>query len=715
MAGPFQYRLSFRIHADTSQAIRTLDELQGKLRSTVGPQATRGRVQSSEQIAASQAKETKATKDAAKGIDDKAESNIGLMGVMKRALGVYWTTISAFYAVRNAVQLVIGFYRQLWAVIRRGIGLLAGLAQEVLKNTAAFETLRIRMEAVSKSTEAGRAAFERLTRWVIGMPFTLREAADAYVYLEATGVSAMMGFARSMEVAGAMAKVMDRSIKDAALAIAKLYAGNMQRLTRGFAVTGESLLGYGARAGDKPGTLEHKAPGAGRANVEALYRFVEDRWGTLLERMRNTWKQLVNDMIDLWDDLTRRIGEAGALGALKDIVAYTRELYAFIRDKGPLKEWAQAISDAWTPIIESVGPWFEGLPGIMETVVGWTVALGDRTSEWLDKMGGVKGLWDTIFGGIEEHGPVVLGLLRLYTQVMTLLAVQVTRLAALLVDYAPVMDLLSGRAPKKEALGGWAMRSMGLMKYTPYGAPVAGTISELQRMGAQSPGARVSTLAERAVGDIEKTIFKALDNIDAALKNIGQMGWGGVPGQPGFTKGAGMTTGGAGGAREAYKTLAMATEVGTEAGTTKALDKFFGKDEKGFNPFRALYQMITGTTPPSGKAGRRPLPSWALAGIVPGTTHAPGTGGYQAFAAGRGLHTTGMPAGAPTGPPIGQTWISPRPLWLEPGMGGFAPHPLPAAFPVVDVHAYLGGKRVEGLAQEVVVESERRPAARVAY
>ncbi|KKM05902.1 hypothetical protein LCGC14_1749430, partial [marine sediment metagenome] len=429
MAKSFKYGLQFVVKADVAPALRSLQTLHREMQKLTGSKVDARTLRQAQSLAAAMGAEGDATGRTTGALQDKTRANLSLMQVMGRGLKIYWTMVSVVYLLRNAIQAVIGTYRMFINIGMAVVKVMGAMGTEVVRNSAAFEDLRVRIEAVSPSAEQGRRSFERLKDFVIGMPFTLREAADAYVFLEATGTSKMMGLMRSMNVAASMAKVMDRSIKDAALAIAKLGAGNMQRLTRGFAITGEQLLGFGAVAGKQAGTLEHKAPGAAKQNVEALYRYVEARWGTILDRMANTWSQLVNDMTDIWEQFMAAIGERGILMVLKEVLAYIREIRGYFKESGDMERWAAAIADAWLPVLEQIGPWLNNLPGIMETAVDWIARLGHTTNTWLESMGGATGLWDKIVTSMRSEGPAVLQMLGAYAEMMLLLGQSMTAIA----------------------------------------------------------------------------------------------------------------------------------------------------------------------------------------------------------------------------------------------------------------------------------------------
>lgn len=701
----YRYSLKFAVRADISPAVQQLNALKGHLeRLGAGPGGTAQRVRA-------ETAQTAAVAGTTKALQDKQKASEGLFATMRRGMGVYFSLMGALYAVRMAIGAVVNAYRMLWTVVQKGIGIMLGLGKAVLQNAADFETLRMKMQAIAPTADAGSRAFEKLKRWVIGMPFTLKEAADAYTYLEATGVRAAMGLFRSMRVTATMAKVMDRDLKSASLAVAKFAAGSMQRLTRGFAITGSMLLPYGATPGAVPGTLGQQTAKDRARNVDALFRFVETRWGTVLDRLRNTWVQLVNDMTDIWQQFMDGIGQAGLLDSMKNLLRYFRDMYELLRDDKVIRTWTKAIASAWKPIVDSVGPWMEKLPGLMQTLVGYTVKLGERTDAWLTSMGGVEGLWTRITNTITTTGPQVLTILRAYFNMMTGIGQAMTTLAGAQVLMSPHAYI-----------------------------PLLGGVKEWKAVW------RGMAAATTAQGRLRKTVGSGIGTLidDLSALNLS----GGTMGLPGFKPYDWSATGG-GEAQAAMKALTNmdeAVKTGAKEGVKEGLEAVFSKSaiaEGGVfvRLYEAMRRQVGGGVPavpavPGARSLQRLQDRMAAA---PGYRAGGNTRSELSFKPLKTLLERGLTVGPP-GADVGTLTtmytaaglMGALPKLYNPGLAFIgeelsrrkrgagrqlaAPVMGPAA-PLatgISIHnsiqTYIGGKQIRDEAQEAVIDVQRRPA-----
>jgi hypothetical protein len=480
-----------------------------------------------------------------------------------------------------------------------------------------------------------------------------------------------------------MASVMGRSIKDAALAIAKFQSGYIQRLTRGFAITGEQLIPFGAIPGRQPGQLEYKEPGAKEKNVEALFKFVESKWGTMLDRLRNSWVQLASDMTDIWQIFANAIGEAGVLDAMKSLLAYVRDLYEYLRDAGVVEKWAKAIGAAWSPIIDSVGPFLERLPGIIETIVGWIVSLGDKTGLWLDKMGGVEGLWDKIVAGFKQHAPEVIQVLHSYAQIMIGLSQAMIAMA-----------------------GGYATYRMQVFK-------AIGDDKQAAEMDAIAAGLMT---AYEANTKLKESISGYAASGTKFAKNLNLTG--GPGGVPGYSTTDFSGGGGELGPRAAAAAIGEGAAAGSEAGVITGLEKFFGKSalekSKGqFNPFVELALAMTGGA--GGGAQKRNVATRPLA---------PGAPGYdKLYKTIYGPQTAGPVLTDPTRvmsmPPMPRRPQDPRNVEIEVAAkrAGVRTKTMrdmirsTGASVNVSVENYIGKEKLDALVQDINVERERQRGA----
>lgn len=329
------------------------------------------------------------------------------------------------------------------AMLSAGMVSLAGLGMAVrgiIRATAEFQKLDLRLKTVMGSAAKAKKAFSEVFDLFVASPMELAPLMDAKILLESFGVSGKKALERVADAAA----IMDRPVRDIALALGSMEREPLRRLgIESVKLADKFTFAFRDRAGK---ALKTTADGMVEARKE-MVRIMGIRFGGGLEELSRTgpgrWSTFTGAVKAGAADIGRATMNhlAPAFGVLNDAIINAMKT-------GVFKEWGRSFArnvvmpimlapKAWNRLVESqrkalkimlaagvafAVAWQAGVIGLMvkSTVAGmivmvsaWTVLDAKLIASQLKFLAVVKGMaiaWTTLLSGmVIAVGSVQLG------------------------------------------------------------------------------------------------------------------------------------------------------------------------------------------------------------------------------------------------------------------------------------------------------------------
>ena len=212
-------------------------------------------------------------------------------------------------------------------------------AVRVAKVGAEFESLKLSLQSVFGSAEAGDAAFDRITQFAQESPFQVKDLTKAFIQLKSAGIEPTQEMLTTFADASSVA-VDSLGAFEAMVRITQRSTGGglgLEELTqisdRGIPVF-EILAEKLGRSRDQITEMGQSAQGA-KVIMDALSEGMAERFGGTVALKMESLNQKLSNMNDAFDTLSSTFFEAGLGDGIKGIVDTitngVRELDIFIR------------------------------------------------------------------------------------------------------------------------------------------------------------------------------------------------------------------------------------------------------------------------------------------------------------------------------------------------------------------------------------------------
>jgi len=191
-------------------------------------------------------------------------------------------------------------------------GGLVALGGLVVKTSADFETLKLRLEAVTGSANKAEKAFAETFKLFEGTPLKLRPLIQARSLLEAIGITGN----KAVKAVSVAAVAFGRDVTEVALAVNSLEGESLKRLGIRLRTTGDNFsFTFGDRAGRD---ITRTAVGLRKARFELLKIF-NIKFGGFLEKASRTLAGRFSTFVGKTEALMNKVGEQFR-GDLTDIL-----------------------------------------------------------------------------------------------------------------------------------------------------------------------------------------------------------------------------------------------------------------------------------------------------------------------------------------------------------------------------------------------------------
>jgi len=232
------------------------------------------------------------------------------------------------------------------------------IGRQIADTSGQFETLQTRLVTLSGSSAKARESMAWIVDFTKKTPFQLRETADAFNKLTASGVEAT----RMLPLIGDAVSAIGGGKED--------LNGVVRAFTQISAkgrVSAEELLQISERGipalkimKEELGLTAKEMDNLTKAVPDmdefwdAMEKGIKERFGGAMARQMTKFNGLVSNLSDEFMLFTKEIGEAGFLGVLKRELATALVTIDNLRKDGTLSRWAVEISDALSQVTMSV-------------------------------------------------------------------------------------------------------------------------------------------------------------------------------------------------------------------------------------------------------------------------------------------------------------------------------------------------------------------------
>lgn len=263
-------------------------------------------------------------------------------GGIATGMRVYWSFLSVFYLLRNALELSLGPLKMFTGALKALVSAAIGAVRDMINIAGKTETLEKRLTSFSGIGPG-------ITSWIVGQavgkPFEWTSIGEAFQRAMAMG-SPGEGFTKGtlMPVAYDLASsfMTDENrgtiLRDAVMAIMQGASGNFQRLIRSFGFRPEQALLEGAVRG-AGGRGVSGDPKNLQTNLTAILNMIEKRVGGTSDAISDTMTALLSDMEDVRNGLSMAFGDTQLFKDIKSILMGLRGAYIKLRDTGTIEEW----------------------------------------------------------------------------------------------------------------------------------------------------------------------------------------------------------------------------------------------------------------------------------------------------------------------------------------------------------------------------------------
>ncbi|MBU2134829.1 MAG: hypothetical protein KKA45_01400, partial [Alphaproteobacteria bacterium] len=268
----------------------------------------------------------------------------------------------------------------------------AGLvARDFLKTADSFERYRTQLVTVAGSAEKAESAMQWITDFTAKTPYELDQVTAAFTKLSAYGVDPMDGKLRVLgDTAAAMGKTLDQAVE----AFADAATGEFERLKE-----------FGIRASQEGDKVTFRWMQNGQQMVReaqktqegistALTDILSARFAGAMERYSSTWAGMMSNLKDQWTLFQKDVMDAGVFDFLKAGLSLVLAKINDLREKGKLKEWAEAAANsvigAFERMLLGAAAFYDGAAPIIrniKTLLGAAWDMFEKLPTWAQSVG----------------------------------------------------------------------------------------------------------------------------------------------------------------------------------------------------------------------------------------------------------------------------------------------------------------------------------------
>lgn len=252
------------------------------------------------------------------------------------------------------------------------------LTRSFLESASQMQQFEATLKSLSGSSEKAKSQLQQMVTFASKTPFDLPGVVEAGVKITALGVSVD----RFLPLAGNMAAAMNKSIPDAAQALAKAASGShaaILALSDTFGITKRELLSAGAALGQAGAIAANSGNDIAKLQ-NALEKVISTRFGKAMEEQSKTLKGAFSNLTDSLGQLKASLGEK-------------------------LAPTFDSIAKSLTKMIDS----FRALPGSTQEMIAQSVFLATA----------VAGIGAAVVGVVAVAGPLSAALATLTASVGT--------------------------------------------------------------------------------------------------------------------------------------------------------------------------------------------------------------------------------------------------------------------------------------------------------
>lgn len=266
-------------------------------------------------------------------------------------------------------------------------GALAGLGKSVIETSSKFEGYETSLQTIEGSAEKAKAAMDWVSKFAAKTPYELDGVTEAFIKLRAYGFDPMDG---TLKTLGDTASAMNKPLNQAVEAFADAATGEFERLKE---------FGIKAEQKGKEVTFRWQQDGKEmtktvKKNGKEIQKFLLEVWGkrfgNAMDRQSRTWKGMMSNLSDSWDDFKRRIGSAGFFDAAKKRLKGILDEIAKLDKDGTLDRWAKSLSGALTSGMNLAFKVVERLVKNLITLAELLGTVGDKIGDFLRDISGGK-------------------------------------------------------------------------------------------------------------------------------------------------------------------------------------------------------------------------------------------------------------------------------------------------------------------------------------
>ena len=319
-------------------------------------------------------------RDGAKGVQ---KLWMGLKWVASQARSVFLAFTVVAYGVNMITMPIDILLQKVGRFATMGVKAILGVGKAAITAAGEMEYMRFRMDAVFGAK--GQANWEWLMDFTIGMPFTINELGDAFNMLGVYGVDSLTNIQRAMQDVTDTAVALNRVPTDVALGIAlgaKGAPGGMRRL-RQMGITPAEVVAAGGVPSEKGG--QGLDPNFASRNADAILKVMEKKFSGIGARMANTWKQIMDDMRDMWYRFSYALTQTPAFKQLASIMGGIRTRFVEMMKSGDLQKYAVIFSSAFMALKPVAMYIVERLPGAVELAAKWLTTGATNFGKFLSK------------------------------------------------------------------------------------------------------------------------------------------------------------------------------------------------------------------------------------------------------------------------------------------------------------------------------------------
>ena len=276
------------------------------------------------------------------------------------------------------------------------------VAKETLKASFAFETLQQRLSALT-TPESAKNILEFVRRLAEPSNFTSEQLANSAVQLEAFGLESRRILPIIAQLGMAFGADTEK-LKVLTDMFGRLSQGQMPdvQVMAGFGISKSKLMKEGIKF-DAQGSLLSST----REVFKALEKLVERDYGKIFETMQKTGDAKLASVIDVFERLKIRIGDALAPMAKTVLDALSNVLSALEKTK-VLEELARVMTLPFRSLEKAVtGSMSTNITGAMTTFVSSLIAgfeeINIQTALFIEQMGRVGRIVNLVFSGKGEE------------------------------------------------------------------------------------------------------------------------------------------------------------------------------------------------------------------------------------------------------------------------------------------------------------------------